>query len=228
MPRSFADVRWIFFDVGYTLFDETPAWQDRFEAVSALLSARGRNVPVTAVWETFYALCEQYARLQWLGLCERLATSADEAKALAALSAGWKHSLETAYPASADLLRSLQGRYQLGVIANQSAGTIERLAQRNLGGYIDLVIGSAEAGVRKPDPAIFQLALDRAGCRPDESVMVGDRIDNDIRPAKALGMKTIHVRQGGSGRQRPRSAEETADATVDSIADVATLFGRNA
>ena len=58
--------------------------------------------------------------------------------------------------------------------------------------------------------------------------MVGDRLDNDVRPAKALGLHTVHVRQGGGGRQRPRSIEETPDASAVAIGDVAGLFGLRA
>jgi putative hydrolase of the HAD superfamily len=54
--------------------------------------------------------------------------------------------------------------------------------------------------------------------------MVGDRIDNDVRPAKALGWATMHVRQGQSGKQRPRNDAETPDASVVSITDVAPVL----
>lgn len=62
--------------------------------------------------------------------------------------------------------------------------------------YIDLVIASAEEGVSKPDRRIFEIALERSGCKPENAVMIGDRIDNDIVPAKQLGMKTIWIKQG--------------------------------
>lgn len=226
MPSPFADARWIFFDVGYTLFDETPAWQGLFQAVSGELKKRGREVSREQIWRMYDEVCATYEPFQWKGLCRKLATSQAEADELEKLSAagGWSHDAEIAYPGVADVVRQLHGRYKLGIIANQSEGTSQRLAERGIREYFDLVIGSAEAGVRKPDPVIFQMALKQANCDANAAVMVGDRIDNDIRPAKALGMKTIHVRQGGSGRQRPRSSEDVADATVDSIVDVLGLF----
>lgn len=67
--------------------------------------------------------------------------------------------------------------------------------------YINLTISSAEAGIAKPDLTIFRLALERAGCAAENSVMIGDRLDNDIIPAKPLGMHTIWVRQGFVGGQ---------------------------
>ena len=58
-----------------------------------------------------------------------------------------------------------------------------------------IVIASAEEGVSKPDRRIFEIALERSGCKPENAVMIGDRIDNDIVPAKQLGMKTIWIKQ---------------------------------
>ena len=226
MPGTLSEVKWVFFDVGYTLFDETPAWQALFQIVSTELKRRGRAVPADAIWRAYDDVCATFEPFQWKGLCRQLSMNPDEATELERLATGgWSHDAEIVYPGVEEAVRALHGRYKLGVIANQHEGTVRRLAERKLGVYFDLVIGSAEAGVRKPDPAIFRLALDKAGVRASEAAMVGDRIDNDVRPARALGMKTVHVRQGGSGRQRPRSAEETPDATVESIADVAALFG---
>ncbi len=51
-------------------------------------------------------------------------------------------------------------------------------------------------GMKKPDLRIFRLALEQAGCNPQNTIMVGDRLANDIVPARQLGMKTIWVRQG--------------------------------
>lgn len=52
--------------------------------------------------------------------------------------------------------------------------------------YIKLIVASAEEGVAKPDKRIFEIALDKANCEPQAAVMIGDRVDNDIVPAKAL------------------------------------------
>ena len=52
---------------------------------------------------------------------------------------------------------------------------------------------------------------------PADCIMVGDRIDNDIAPAKALGMATILLRGGRHRRQRPRSPAEEPDAVVTDV-----------
>ncbi|MBS0522088.1 MAG: HAD family hydrolase, partial [Proteobacteria bacterium] len=58
------------------------------------------------------------------------------------------------------------------------------------------------------------------GVAPAECIMVGDRIDNDIAPAKALGMATIRFRTGRHRRQKPRSPAETPDAEVTDVAEL--------
>lgn len=100
------------------------------------------------------------------------------------------------YPEAKGCLERLKGKYKLGIIANQPVGTAERLRDFGILEDIDLVVSSAEEGVAKPDLRIFQLALERAGCEGRNAVMVGDRLDNDIAPAKRAEMKTVWVRQG--------------------------------
>ena len=113
----------------------------------------------------------------------------------------------------------------LGVIANQSPGTSERLEEYGLLHYFEVCVSSGDVGIEKPDPAIFHLALEQAGCVPTESVMLGDRLDNDIRPAKALGFRTVRVLQGPHRFQQPREDAETPDATVADLDELAALFG---
>jgi putative hydrolase of the HAD superfamily len=61
----------------------------------------------------------------------------------------------------------------------------------HLGGF-DVVVESAVEGLRKPDPAIYELACDRLGITPDEAVFLDD-LGVNLKPARALGMTTIKV-----------------------------------
>lgn len=106
------------------------------------------------------------------------------------------------------------------MIANQSAGTSERLEKFGIRKYIDLVIASAEEGVSKPDKRIFEIALERSNCKPENAVMIGDRIDNDIVPAKQLGMKTIWVKQGFGSLWHITDENEKADMEVNNLSDI--------
>ena len=84
-------------------------------------------------------------------------------------------------------------KYKIGIIANQSLGTEERLAHQGILKFINLIVASAEEGVAKPDRRIFEIALERSNCKPVNAIMIGDRIDNDIIPAKRMGMNTIWI-----------------------------------
>jgi FMN phosphatase YigB (HAD superfamily) len=58
-------------------------------------------------------------------------------------------------------------------------------------GYFDSVTYTQEAGANKPDPTIFQLALKRAGCSPNEAVHVGDSYEKDVLGARRIGIMPI-------------------------------------
>lgn len=65
------------------------------------------------------------------------------------------------------------------------------LREFRLAPYFSDVIESAAVGIRKPDPAIFRLALSRNDLKSDEVLVVGDSLKNDIQPAHTLGIPTV-------------------------------------
>ncbi|MBU1356361.1 MAG: HAD family hydrolase [Candidatus Edwardsbacteria bacterium] len=90
-----------------------------------------------------------------------------------------------------DVLKSLHGKYNLGIIANQPSLAMDELKKHRLEGYFKHIIISDVVGYHKPDPQIFRHAVDLVGAKPDQCLMVGDRIDNDVRPAKITGMRAL-------------------------------------
>ncbi len=97
-------------------------------------------------------------------------------------------------PNTREILDYLQPRYRLHIITN-GFEEIQAKKMRNSGiaGYFDQVINSEMAGVKKPDPLIFRLALERTGALPGKAIMVGDSLEADILGARALGMHTLHL-----------------------------------
>lgn len=139
-------------------------------------------------------------------------------------STPWHSEDEIVYPQTVNCLKRLKEIFKIGVIANQPLGTEQRLRKMGLLQYIDLVISSAEENVSKPNLRIFQIALERACCFAENAVMIGDRLDNDIAPAKYLGMKTIWIKQGFSGLSTPMVETEIPDYIVNSLDDIYGLF----
>lgn len=198
-------VRWLFFDVGSTLVDETAAYDHRIREMIA-----GTEV----TYEQLQRKREEFARQNMRGDLEAAAY-------FGLTKTPWHHEDERPYPEAAEVLDALhQQGYRIGVIANQAAGTTDRLLAWGLLAHIDLVVASAEEGVAKPDPAIFRIALDRAGCTPEEAVMIGDRLDNDIAPAKAVGMRTVWLPQGPAVWQSVRTTAECPDLQVKSLVEL--------
>jgi putative hydrolase of the HAD superfamily len=119
------------------------------------------------------------------------------------------------------LLRRLCERgLKLGVVANQPQAARERLARAGIGDLFAYQGLSGLTGFSKPDPRAFQAAAETLGMTPAECIMVGDRIDNDIVPAKALGMAAILLRGGRHRRQRPRTPEEEPDVVVTDVLEL--------
>mgnify|MGYP002579080376 CR=1 FL=1 len=137
----------------------------------------------------------------------------------------WHSEDEVPFDDCEETLRTLCDRgYQLDVIANQKLGAKDRLDVWGLGRYFSVIASSAELGVSKPDSEIFLGALVMADCRPENAVMVGDRLDNDIRPAKELGMKTIRIRKGIAGYAKPSCEAEVPEHTVDNLSEIIRIL----
>jgi HAD superfamily hydrolase (TIGR01509 family) len=90
------------------------------------------------------------------------------------------------------LIKRLHGRYKLGIISNTIPGMMDRL--RRLLDFVDLfdvVVGSGDLGIAKPDAGIFLHAAKQAGVTPQESVFTDDRADF-VEAARAAGMHGFH------------------------------------
>lgn len=200
-------MKWIFFDLGATLVDESDVYKSRCRfAIDQL------NIDT----EEFMNKVYEEARISPTPI-------GNAAKAYGVALPEWDNSLEKLYDAAYSVITELYGKYKLGIIANQSLGTQERIDKWGIGKYFDVVMASAEAGCAKPDLRIFQMALQKAKCEPIEAVMIGDRLDNDIVPAKELGMKTVWVRQGYAIYQSIDDERKRPDYIVDSIDELIGL-----
>lgn len=202
-------IKWVFFDMGATLIDETQAWRHRIRDMIA-----GTGVS----FEEFNEKRIHFAR-------QHLNGDAEAIRFFGLAKTPWPQEDEVPYPQAEAILAYLRDRgYGIGVIANQSPGSVERLRGWGLLSYIDVVAASAELGVAKPDRAIFDRALEMAHCGPQEAVMIGDRLDNDVAPAKRLGMAAIWIRQGLAVYQDPQWAEGRADAVVRHLMELKEIL----
>jgi HAD superfamily hydrolase (TIGR01549 family) len=218
-----AGVRWLFFDLGNTLISEDAATEFRIGQLVNCLESHGRRCSVEEVRSALRQASAEFAPRLITAAIAKL-TDDPELRRFIEANARYPKELESPYDGAEQVLRMLSSRYRIGVIANQAAGTEERLAKWGLMPLISICLSSAELGLEKPDPAIFRLALSQAECAPAETVMIGDRTDNDIRPARLQGWRTIRILQGFARFQAPRDAFDEADVTVAKLSELLPLF----
>ena len=203
------NVKWLFFDIGSTLIDESECYRLRYrEAV----------VGTTINPTDFEKKVIEFSKQNRKG-------DHEAARYYGIALPPWHIEAEKPYTDTEYVLNQLSGKgYRLGVIANQSPGTKERLSNWGLLKYFDIVLASAEEGISKPNPEIYHRALIAASCLPDSAVMIGDRLDNDIVPAKRVGMRTVWIRQGLGGLASVVHENEKADYEVRNLSELLALF----
>jgi putative hydrolase of the HAD superfamily len=92
-----------------------------------------------------------------------------------------------------EILDYLQNSYQLHIITNGFEEAQERkMTNANIRDYFKTITNSEMVGVKKPNPKIFNFALDIAKAKAEESMMIGDSLEADIEGANNLGMDVIH------------------------------------
>lgn len=124
------------------------------------------------------------------------------------------------YPGVDRLLEKLADDYALGLAGNAPASVTEFLEELGALRWFSHTDVSGSIGIKKPDQRFVETILANAGTNASESIMIGDRLDNDIIPAKRIGMKTIWVRWGRYSIMEPRTPDEIPDSTVTDVREV--------
>ena len=118
---------------------------------------------------------------------------------------------------SKEILEQLSPEYLLAVISNFYGNIETVLEELSLKKYFTSILDSAVVGIRKPDPKIFEIALNELGVNPNDAVMIGDSYTNDIVPAKLIGCKTIWI--NNKGWNNPTDIKD-ADSIIKSIKEI--------
>lgn len=114
----------------------------------------------------------------------------------------------------------------LGLAANQPADTVTKMERLGIAQYFTYREVSGSINLRKPDPRLLLHACESLGVEQQEVIMIGDRIDNDIVPARMLGMAAIRFISGRHSEQQPRSWNEAPHADVHSVQDLENAIRR--
>ena len=205
--------RWVCLDVGETLIDETrvfQAWADelgipQFTAM-AVLGGSIASARSSTDWRGFFDLLQ---RPDWR----------DHRAAVEKRYGGFRET--DLYP---DAHRAIDGLraagYRVAISANQPARRHAEL--QALGLQVEMMAMSEAIGVAKPDPAFFSRTLELLGSPdPSQVAYVGDRVDNDLVPAAAMGMRAVWIRRGPWGllQEDATSAARLVVGTLDELVD---------
>lgn len=132
--------------------------------------------------------------------------------------------MQKLYPETAPVIKELKEKYHLGLIANQPRGARENLRKFGILNHFKVISLSDEVGYSKPDPRIFLHALKEARCTANKALMVGNRLDNDVAPAKSIGMATVKVRRGRMAPQEPLNKLEEPDFDISTLRELPILL----
>ena len=203
----------VIFDVGETLVDETRAWGEwadwlgvsRLTCFAVLGSVVERGLHHRRVFEE---------------LRPGIELGRERERRLRAGPSPDRIGRADLYPDARPCLEALraEGRW-LALAGNQPESAERDLRALDL--PVDLVFCSGRAGVEKPSPEFFARLIAAAQRPAREIAYVGDRLDNDVLPAIAAGMRGIFLRRGPWGVVHARRADAArADARIESLAEL--------
>lgn len=212
MGESLPAVQVVFFDFGFTLWNEERAWTawaewlgvptlEFFAVLGSVIERREHHHRVFEIFRPGIDLARERERRRNAGHSDRFRR-------------------QELY---ADVIPCLEGLhtagYRIGVAGNHFADFVETLRKMNV--PLDFIGSSEEWGVEKPSPAFFSRIVEISGVRAQEIAYAGDRVDNDVLPAKAAGLVSVFLRRGPWGLIHARCPEAVeADIQIDSLGEL--------
>ena len=200
----------LFFDVGYTLVNEDTVWEKRCREQAQTDEAKKLGLSADDIYHEI-EIATVSRKPQFRTVIDKFCFTE---------VAPYRTELEELYEEAPAVIKALAQKYELGIIANQLDGLKERMEAFGLLQYFKYIVSSWDVQVMKPDIRIFEYALDKANCKPQDACMIGDRLDNDILPAKSLGMKTVWIKRGFGALQKPLSKSEEPDYTINNLSQL--------
>jgi len=230
MPSTSADgdvreaLDTILLDAGGVLLDESEFEQARAEAAVETLSKVAPGYNLDAYWADVREAVERYAPSVYRYVIWK--HSGRDRVVFDRLWAEYKALWRARepglrlMPGIGEILRELSPDYHLVIAGQYGAALTQLLDEHGLLELFGSTLTQDDFGITKPDPRYYEQILARSGRLAERSIMIGDRIDKDVIPAKAVGMRTIRVRLGVYASQEPRSPNEAPDVEIESVGEI--------
>lgn len=234
-------VRAVLCDLDDTLFDHTHASRcavgELHRAVRAFncwtaeeFSSRHREMLETLHLEVLAGrLSISSARIERFKRLLVAANGVDPDRVAPEIAQTYRRAYETSWqtlPGAGPLLSALKARgLRTAVVTNNLVSEQrDKLARCGLAADVDALVTSEEVGAQKPDPRIFQVALDRLEVSPEEAVMVGDAWATDIEGARAAGVRPIWLNRFGVKSPDPAVLEIRRLEPVDDVIEMIVSY----
>lgn len=211
----------LLFDYGGTLDADGVAWKERF---AALVRGEGVAVDPEAFDTAFYAaddalvgrLPKELSLEETVGRLSRdLAQRLGRSEALGRkVAARFLDDSRAGLERSARVLAGLAERYRIGVVSNFYGNLAAICAASSIGRYVGAAVDSQSVGAEKPDPRIFQAALDALDTEAGRAVFIGDSLPRDMAGARRLGMAHVWLQPGAARACCP------GDAVIGSLSEL--------
>jgi HAD superfamily hydrolase (TIGR01509 family) len=212
----------VLFDVGYVLCDEGPRLRAALEWLSGWLASRGTPCSAARLATLYAEACLAPTQPSLFKQITQAAGLPPETASEMRRLLPWDATPLVPLAGAQDALARLKSAgVRTGVLANQPASARADLASAGLLDLLDDVWLSEEVRLAKPDPAFFRLALEAWNFAPGRVAYVGDRPDNDVGPARALGLFAVRLRFGPHAEQPTRGPHEEAHADARSLDEAA-------
>jgi HAD superfamily hydrolase (TIGR01549 family) len=226
----------VLFDFGGTLDSDGVPWKERFYA---LYRAEGLNLSEEGFAPAFYAADDALvgALAPTTGLKETVDLLAANLEAELTRRGGGPEGndvargqrvasrflaeMSAAFSRNRPVLEALGARYRLGVVSN-FYGNLEAVCESSgLAGLFGVMTDSQCVGSEKPEPAIFQVALDALQAKPATTVMVGDSLRRDYEGARRSGMGFIWIApEDVQAAERVTGADRSVLGSVTELPDI--------
>lgn len=230
------NVKGILFDYGGTIDSNGIHWAEviwrAYEALEVPVSkdvfrdayvfgerTLGKN-PIIQPYHTFLDMLRLKSEIQfrWLRENGHLSVETVDPHRIADRCYAYaRQSIDNARP----ILKQLADRYPLVLVSNFYGNIETVLKDFGLDQLFGSIVESAVVGIRKPNPAIFRLGVERLGLSASAAVVVGDSYDKDILPATQIGCQTIWLKNIGWSTYK---GNETADAILSDFTEMRQVF----
>jgi putative hydrolase of the HAD superfamily len=221
----------IFFDLDHTLWDFERNAEETKQELFETLNLRDRGiesyeifreqyVPINqALWALYREDKIEKGELNFRRFYDTLCLlGLDDSELGKAMASGFIEGISTKtylFPFAKEILEYLYLKYPLYIITNGFEEVqFSKLKNSGLGVFFTNVITSEEAGVKKPDPGIFEYALRKTGALAHESIMIGDDLEVDMAGARQMGIDQLYVNHD----RKPHS--ETVTREVFSLDEI--------